>query len=607
MTAAAQTTYRPSRAFAGGLLAVVLTLLLAGIGGFWYLTINSPLSLLAGGDRPIAAATAFVPVRSPFTFSLLTRPERLIAFQQAIAPPNQRRQTHREISQIKQSLLENTGLDYDRDLQPWVGSEITFALTAQDLDFDSANGQQPGYLLALEIAPGRQQQARDFLQTLWQQQSLTTGNPPRSQQVSGVRILYDPSNSQQIFGGAVPSRLRSDSKLPALTATSALVGNQFVIFANDVRVLRRSIRATQTATNLAQNRAYRQAVAQLPDRRIGLAYFNAAELGKIGSDQPSRVGSSLHQGVDRAAFTAVSLGVARTGLVAHAQLSDRLLGQLPAAASHSHPETALKYLPADSAIALTSRDLSQLAPTLRAAGLPEDLLPDFLFLGQPVATENGGVGQDGGASASPPTPLSSFLSPELWNWATADYSLGQVKASQSPDWILAVARDAEGIAHLDRAIADQGYSAVPVGIGENEAIAWTRFRVSPQRRLATNSLETEILGLHVQQGNYEIFASSPAAMDSALAAPQNPLLKAERFTEAIAPLPAANQGYLYIDWPAIAPTAKRTLPILNLVDIAARPFVSHIQTLAAAREDKTASIFIQFSPAGKTAASQADE
>lgn len=599
MTAAAQPPNRPSRTFAVGLLAAVLLLLLIGIGGFWYLRANSPLSLLSGGDRPIAAATAFVPARSPFTLSLLTRPERLIALQQAIALPAQRRPTDREISQIKQSLLETTGLDYDRDIQPWVGSEITFALTNADLDFDSANGQQPGYLLALAIAPGQQQQARDFLQTLWQQQSLTTGSPPHSQQVSGVRVLYL-SDGQRHSKEALPSRPQLNGRSQTLTAASALVGNQFVIFANDVRVLQRSIRATQTAANLAQSRTYRQAVAQLPDQRIGLAYFNAAELGKISSGQLSSVEPSLHRSADRTAFTAVSLGVTRTGLVAHARLSDQLLNQLPAAAARSRPEAALKYLPADSVIALASRDLSQLAPTLAAAGFPNRLLPDFLFLGQPLASEN--------AVAVSSTPQSAQLSPELWNWATADYSLGQVSVGQSPDWVLAVARDAKGIADLDQAVIAQGYSAVPIGIGADEAIAWTRFRVRPQRRLAANSLETEILGLHLQQGDYEIFASSPAAMESALAAPQNPLLKASRFTEAVAPLPTPNKGYLYIDWPAIAPTAERALPILNLIDVVARPFVSHIQTLAAAREDETASIFIQLSqPADKTAPNQADE
>lgn len=586
-----QPDYRASRTFAVGLLAVALTILAAGTGGFWYLTANSPLNLLTGGDRPIAAATAFVPTRSPFALFLLTPPQRLIALQQALARPEQRRQTRREISQIEQSLLENTGLDYSRDIQPWVGSEITFALTDRDLDFDSANGQQPGYLLALEIAPGQQQQACEFLQLLWQQQSLA-GNPPRSQQISGVRLLYDdPPNSQQL------SRL--NGKLPTLTAASALAGDQFVIFANDIRVLRRSIRAAQTATNLVQNRAYRQAANYLPEQRIGLAYLNTADLedisgaGEFASAKPK----------PKTSFTAISLGVTRTGLVANAQLLNQppRLPATDASATEglSAPVDALRYLPADSAIALASQDLSQLEPALAAAGLPSSVLPDFLYLRR-LSPGGDDSGANASVSAQTPSALAPSLAPSLWDWAAADYGLAQIGSSH--DWILAVARDAAGVAGLDEAAVAQGYSIVPVSIGEDEAIAWTRFSVRPQSRSAASNLETEILGLHLQQGDYEIFASSPAAMESALAAPKNPLLSAKRFTQAIAPLSAPNDGYLYLDWPAIAPAAKSALPALSLIDVAAHPFVSHIQTLAAVREGESASVFIQLSQAAEPAA-----
>ncbi len=574
---------RVSRTFAVGLLAAVLTILAAGIGGFGYLTANSPLTLLTGGDRPIAAATAFVPARSPFALSLLTPPERLIALQQALALPEQRRQTRREISQIEQSLIENTGLDYSRDIQPWVGDEITFALTDRDLDLDSANGQQPGYLLALEIAPGQQQQAREFLQLLWQQQSLA-GNPPRSQTISGVRLLYDdPPSSQQL------SRL--NGKPPTLTAASALAGDQFVIFANDIRVLRRSIRTAQTATNLVQNRAYRQAANHLPQQRIGLAYLNTADLEDI-----SGVGELASANLNpNTSFTAISLGVTHTGLVANAQL----LNQPPRTPATDASATrglsasvdALRYLPADSAIALASQDLSQLEPALAAAGLPSSILPDFLSLGR---LSPGGDDSEANASVPARTPSAPSLGSSLWAWATADYGLGQIESSR--DWILAVARDAAGVAGLDEAAVAQGYSLVPVAIGEDEAIAWTRFSVRSQPRPAASNLETEILGLHLQQGDYEIFANSPAAMESALAAPANPLLSTKRFTQAIAPLNAPNDGYLYLDWPAIAPAAKRALPALSLIDVAARPFVSHIQSLAAVREGESASVFIQLSP-----------
>lgn len=522
-----------------GLLAFAFVLLVAGGGGFAYLTANSPLALLSGGDRPIAAATAFVPADSPATFSLLTKPEKLLTLQQAIAAPEQRQQAQREADQLKQSLLKNTGLDYDQDIQPWVGNELTFAVADTDLDVDSSNGQQLGYLLAIEIAADKQQQAREFLQLFWQRQTLK-GRLPKSEQMSGVRVLY-----------------RTAENAESLTAATALVGDSFILFANDLRVLHRSIQVAQTAANLAQNRAYRQAVAQLPASRLGLAYLDLAAL---------RGNASAHS------LIAVGLGANRAGITADVQFIGMSEPERSPAASNQDTTKTLNFLPADSAMAITGQDLSQLATSLAEANLSGDALPDFLRMGEPA----------------------------LWDWASEAYALGQLKADG--DWILVALRDAEGVARLDDAASAQGYSAVPVAMGEDEAIAWTRFKASAKsnsQRRTFSSLETEVLGLHLQQntaqGEYEIFASSLSAMESALLAPQNSLLASARFTQAIASLPQPNSGYFYADWQAIAPTLSRNFPLFSRLESAARPLLSHIDTLAATRDGNAAEAFAPLS------------
>lgn len=525
-----------------GLLAFVLVFWSLGGVGYGYLIANSPLALLSGGDRPIAAATAFVPAYSPFTLSLLTKPEKLVSLQRAMVSPEGRSQVLQDVDQLKQSLLKNTGLDYDLDIAPWIGNEVTYAFTDTDIDLDEANGQQAGSLLAIEIAPQKQQQARDFLQLFWQRQSLL-GNAPQSEQDSGVRILYSSPNA--------PLNNR------AITSASALVGDQFILFANDVRVLRRSLRTTQTAANLAQNRAYRRAVNRLPDERIGLAYVDTALIGDEASSH---------------AFAAVGLQVEQGGLMADVQWAggrSRETDRKNESSLFNGPSAALKFLPANSTLALTSEGFSRLAPALSEAGLSDTLLPNFLQL----------------------EPLS------LWNWASKDYALGKLKAG-SDDWILAVSRVSDGVKGLDEAAKAKGYSAVPVAIGEDEAIAWTRFKASApgrsSRRSPASSLETEILGLHLQQENYEIFASSLSAMESALLALQDSLLSAQRFSQSVASLPQPNSGYLYADWPAIASTLSQTFPALKALEQVARPLVAHFDTLAATRKDEAASVFVQW-------------
>lgn len=550
MTAAARDSEagRSSSPFWVGLLAVLIAVLMAGVGGFWYLSATGPLTLRAGGDRPIAAATLFVPAKSPLTFSLLTQPERIVAFQQAVVEPSQRQQAIREIDQLKQSLLDNTQIDYDHDIRPWIGNEITFALTDRDLNPDRA-GQQLGYLTVLEIAPERRQQASEFLQLFWQRQSLANG-APLAEIVSGVRVLYAKQSS---------------------AVASALVGSQFVMFANDVRVLRRSIQVAQTAANLAQDPAYRQTVAQLPPERIGLAYVDTRLARDIGRGASKDVVAP-----DAPQFAAVGVGINATGLVAKARLVETATASRAVSEALSEPVAALVFLPANSAIALASYDLSQLQPALAELGLSDGVLPDFLRL----ATD----------------PVQAAGPSSLWDWAIADYALGQLRIGQQTDWILAVSRQPEGIARLDQAAMAQGYSVVPVAIGESEATAWTRFKARPRNRTTSNSLETEVLGLHLQQGDYEIFTSSVAGMESALSASQSSLLASARFAEAIAPLDNVNSGYLYADLTAMLQQRSVTeaaIPLLKLVEATARPFIRHIDTFAATRDGPAASLSVQ--------------
>lgn len=574
MTAAAKKTdmptpVGPTRKFWVGLIAVVIALLTAGIAGFWALLASSPLALLEGSDRPIATATLFVPAQSPFTISLLTQPDRLVALQQAMTAPDLRHSALGEIDYVKAYLLKQTGLDYDRDLQPWVGSEVTFAFTDKDLGASAVDGaesskpsssqvQQPGYLLALEIEPGKAQQAREFLQLFWQQQSLQ-GNIPQAERINGARSLY--------------SLKRPESDQPALPAATALVGDRFVLFANDVRVLRRSLHATQNGANLAQNRAYRHAVAQLPQQRLGLGYVETSLLSQAFNQA---TGAEL-TAAGSPKFMATSLAITRTGLKANAWIqSEATTGRQADERANDNELTDLaspslavrQFLPTNATVALTGQSFAQLKASLTSVGLSSQVLPSFF--------------QPGFGTLTTPRPFSfAYRAP-------------------SSDWIWATAHDSEGIDQLNQAIQKQGYSALPVTIGDVQAIAWTKFTDRPLQRAsgqkpASESLETEILGLQVQQGDYDLFASTLSAMESALraAADQNLLLDEPRFQGAIAALKNSDNGYLYLDWPAISAPVMRAIPVLKAIETAARPLVSRIDTLVAIRHQADVSVSIQ--------------
>ncbi|MGB7488430.1 MAG: DUF3352 domain-containing protein [Phormidesmis sp.] len=573
---------RFGRRFGRIVLIGSVVFLLAGIAGFSYLRINSSLALLGGSDRPIAAASAFVPAESPFTVSLLIEPERLVALSQAVVHPDQRSQARSEIEQVQQHFQQITGLSYERDIQPWLGQEITFACTEMDLDRDLENGQQPGYLSIFEIAPGRYEQAQSFLQLFWQRQAIA-GKLPAYQTVSGVKILAS-----------------QDAQVASLTAASALVGRQFVMFANDERVLRSSIRAAQTAQNLAQSPAYRQRVAALPDQRVALAYLDARLLRAAKPLVPMPVVPIP----DAAQFIAVSLEAKRDGLMAIAQLpKPKPLSGGPKTQTNSlgsrveslWDSKLTNYLPADSELAVIGKDISELSAAWAIAGLPDSLLPKFMRL-QPSS------------AASFANSLSDPLYDPLYEDFNQGYALSRVSYGPSPDWILAVPREAAQVAALDQAAMAAGYSVVPVTMDtEGEATAWTRFTAQGGKRTAattTNSprsnirsgLESELLGLHLQQGNIEIFASSLTAMDSALESQtsDSSLSASPQFVRVTSPLMTArSDAYVYLSWPKIAPIAGQLFPMLNQVQAVASPLTNHIDAIAASHDEETVRLFIQ--------------
>ncbi|MEL7356564.1 MAG: DUF3352 domain-containing protein [Cyanobacteria bacterium J06560_6] len=567
MTAAAQSAgvarKRSKRRFASVLLAIGLSLLALGVAGFGYLRVHSPVALLSGllsgASRPIAAATVFVPRQSPFTISLLTRPERLISLQQAVASSDYRPRAEREVAQLQRSFKALSGFDYWQDILPWAGEEITFAYTSSDLDQDKSNGQQPGYLLAVEIAPGQQPMAQEFLQLFWQRQSLA-GYFPKSQQVNGVPIL---------------SSATSDAKLMSATA---LVGREFVLFSNAAEVIRTSLHSAQTADNLAQNWRYRTLANQLSEPRIALAYLNTRLLGQSDSSRaPLMVSDS---------FAAISIGLTQHGLTADVKLAGKSgLGDFNVSdgalsavllenadtelTDNSTQLSMLEHIPDSSQLVIAGDSIGRLRATLVNAGIATNVLPDFLMLASP---------QD----QAP------------WQRLDSGYGLAQLSGARgdASDWLLAVARTNDSVEALDAAAEAAGYSVVPVQIADRSAIAWTRFKASSRRRFGS-ALETELLGLHLQREDIEFFASSLDALEAALAVPERSIASLARFREATMPLQSNDRGYLYVDGPAAVPTAKRLLRVPDAVWRLAQPVTSHISAIAATPRNDSVSVFIQ--------------
>lgn len=593
------------RSFFSGLIIAVVALLLLGAGGFYWIAAQSPLGLLTQGAATTPSAAIFVPKQAPAMVSLLVNPDKLEQFRQVVARPQDRRRSRQEFTQFKQSLLTNTGLEYQRDVQPWLGDEITIALTTLDFDRDSLNGNQPGYLLA--IATKDPERSREFLQLFWQKRAIA-GSDLGFEQYKGVKLIYAavPTGEKDTKLSKKDKRRNSNtvpySLFPIPSLSSAVVGDQFVLFANHPKVLRDAITNVQAVDlNLSNAKPYAQALDTLTQPRIGLTVVNlpqlTAWLEKPAAESAGRATGKTNATVledkkeieQKYQTMAIALGLNPLGLMADTALltaDGKVTSNTP---TLTQPVAALQYLPAASPFSLSGTHLDRTWSRLSSDLAGYDVLSKLV--NQPLDSMRSRWQLD--------------LEKDVFSWVKGEYALGllpnfivepatktknkkqaaerQTLKSLPNDWIFIAQRSNEdagqAIAHLDDLAKTQGLSVGSLPLGEQTVFAWTRLSPTSGKNQA-KTLQAEVQGVHATIGNYELFTTSIEAMDRALQAVSSSLKTSDRFNQAIAPLLQPNNGYVYLDWIAGKVILERQFPILRIIELAGKPLFDHLQSLS---------------------------
>ncbi len=564
------------RSFFSFLIAGVLALLGLSAGGFYWLTTHTPLNLLNGGPTTNPAAAVFVSKQAPLLASMLVNPDRIESLRQVFVTPAERSRSHAEFEQIKKSLLANTNLDYSRDIQPWIGDEITFAITTSDIDRDRKNGQQTGFLLALSSQ--NSDRSQQFLDSYWKKQSVTT-KAVQFEQYKGVKLTYKQSpkinqKSQPVspFNALnLPSSSLSSSFATALINSSPNSENNhnFVLFANNPKVLRDAIDNVEVANlNLHNTPEYQKALQQLNQGRIALAFVN---IPQPETDKKTQL--SLNS-------LAVTVGVNRRGLVAQTALvTSRENTTVP---TLSEPVPALQYIPSASPFAVASTDLNNFWTELSSAMSTN---PEVSKLADRTL-------------ADIQTAWGINLPQDIFNWVKGEYALAVLPgSSNSSDWIFAAETSADSqkaIARLDEIARSKEYSIGSFTLRNQKITAWTQLTTSPnygKENKKKSAIETEAKGVRATVGKYEIFTTSVEAMDEALKAAETGSLVANQdFQTSIEPLPTSNDGYFYLDWPSSRGIWEKQIPLLRLIELSARPFFDHLRSLTITSTGETAGI-----------------
>ncbi|HLO48779.1 MAG TPA: DUF3352 domain-containing protein [Kamptonema sp.] len=553
------------RSFFSILIAGVLALLALSVGGFYWLTAHTPLNLLQGGPTGTPAAAIFVPKSAPAMLSMLVNPDRLEALRQVFAPPQERQRSHAEFNQIKKSLLFNTGLDYSRDIEPWLGEEITFAVTGTDFDRDRSNGKQVGILLA--VASNNVERSREFLELFWQKPTVA-GEDVVVEQYKGVKLTYRKAKSSSDFSPL--SSGISSSFATAVVGSSSTNRDSFVLFANHPKVLREAINNVQ-ASNLSLNNAaeYQQVFKELKQGRIAVGFANISELNDWIGTKKTVSNEEKESSTTSPATLAIALGVNRQGLLAEAVVVSPDSKDVLSTSPQSEPVKALNYVPAASPFVAASRDLNHLWNQLSTGVGSNDVLSKLV--NQPIADLKVSWGID--------------LAKDIFSWVRGEYALALLPRPDrsGADWIFAAEKSPDSekaIARLDAIAQSQDYSIGNFSLNNQKISAWTRLTTSSNLDRKNTAIKAEAKGVRATVGEYEIFTTSVEAMDESLKASQiGNVASNSDFQTAIAPLPQLNHGYLYLDWPSSRAVWERQIPLLRLIELSGRPFFDHLRSI----------------------------
>jgi hypothetical protein len=522
----------------GFLAAGVIVLLLIVVAGFYWFFGKSPANLIGDGTASEPGAAIFVSKNAPVMVSMLMNPDRLLA-----------KSSDRELSKLKTSLLAKSGIDYKQDVQPWLGNEITLAVTSLDIDRDPANGQKLGYLMAL--ASNQAEKSREFVDLLFSKRAIA-GENLVVEQYKGVKLISDTSASEKGL------------------LVGASVGD-FVLFANDPKVLRDAINNVQAPDlNLTNSLQYQKALKELPKNSLATAFLN---LPAVAEWQNLKLSEATYDS------QIVSLALNPKGLLAETSLLASSATS-PPSSQLSQPVGALNYIPETAGLAISGVDLSNLDKsdlaqlwkqvTTAISGSQKDLRSSLV---QPLADVEKGWGID--------------LRRDIFSWVQGEYAIALLPREQqiNPDWVFVVEKSEgvpEAISRLDAIASSQGLSVSSLTLDNQKISTWTKLTTvinNSDPGSESINLKAKAQGVHTSLGNYEIFTSSIDVMNQVLKVKDNSLVKNRNFQDSIAAIPQPNQGYLYLDWAKSHEIVERQIPILKLVEVVAKPFLEKVRSL----------------------------
>lgn len=521
-------------------IVIVIGVIFAALVSLWLFSGKYSNYITKGGVKNNPQGVAFIPKQSPLMVSLLINPDKLGAIAHLLPSNGEQKRVLKAIEQLRTKLLSQAQVDSVEDLRDWLGDEITLAVTSLDYDHNIDNGVKPGYLL---VAKNKSPElAKEFLQTYYQKQAVSNTAELIFEQYKGVNLVYQRPTV-------------ADSEIQQVAA--AVVAD-FVLFANDLQVLKEAINNAQAVDlNLAHDQAYQKAIASLSDKKVSIAYLNLPTTSAWITNQGEIATPSINESLT------LSLALNPQGLVIHSALfgvNDEE-NQLP---SLTTPPQTLAYIPDNSILSIGGVNLQGFWQQIKAGLGNNNPLPQLIYQGIHPLEES----------------LQLDFADDIFPLIMGEYglSLSIDEISKELDWLFVTEKQEELLTDkLDNIAKDRGLSVGKLPLENNTITAWTQLIATSENNFSR--LEAQVKGVHTQKNSYEILTNSVNVLSNALSNPEKNLLQSKNFQSIIRALPTNNDGYLSLKWQLAEPYLIKKFPVIKIVELGFKPLFDNLQSL----------------------------
>ncbi|MBL1210870.1 DUF3352 domain-containing protein, partial [Geminocystis sp. GBBB08] len=526
-------------------LIVIVGVIFIAVVSLWLFSATYSNYITKEGVKNNPQGVVFIPKQSPLMVSLLINPDKVGIIANLLPSNDQQKRVLKAIEQFRTKLLSQAQVDSEEDLRDWLGDEITLAVTSLDYDHNIDNGVKPGYLLVVKNKSS--ELAREFLQTYYGKQVLSNTAELIFEQYKGVNLVYQRSTI-----------VDNDIKQVA-----AAVVADFVLFANDLQVLKEAINNAQAIDlNLAQDQSYQKAIASLPEKKISIAYLNLPTTSAWITNQGEVTTPYISQSLT------LSLTLNRQGLVTHTALFgvNEAENQPP---SFTTPPKTLAYIPDNSVLSISGVNLEGFWQHIKAGLDNNNPLAELIYQSIHPLEES----------------LQLDFTEDMFSKVTGEYgvSLSIDEITKELNWLFVTEKQEELLTDkLDNLAKDRGLSVGKLPLENNTITAWTELITTSENNFSR--LEAQVKGVYAQKDVYEILTNSVNVLNNILSNSERNLLSSNDFQSIIQNLPNNNDGYLYLKWQPLEPYLIKKFPVIKIVELGFKPLFDNLQSLKITRE-----------------------